>query len=427
MVAAGRAAESGARVLLLERTSHPGNKLLITGKSRCNLTNSAELEEFLGAFGASGKFLRGPFSRFFRDELLELVGRFGLETKTERGGRIFPASDDAAEVLHALGQYMGDGVEVRVNSRAMTLAPTATGLRVTCGSETYEADAVILATGGASYPATGSTGDGFSLAASLGHQIVPLRPALVPLKVKETDLARSMQGLSLRNVRLTAFACPADKIVPELTPGQDCGRGVLRKRPKEPVIESRFGEMMMTHFGIGGPITLLLSLAVVDALREGPVSVSVDLKPAMRPGQLHHRLQRDFLEQGRRSFRRLLKDLLPHSLIEPTIALTQIPGEKPGHQVTAEERERLVWQVKALRFNVEGPLSLDAAIVTAGGVSLKEVDPRTMQSRLIPGLHFAGEVLDLDADTGGFNLQAAFTTGFIAGESAAAGAAAEGA
>jgi predicted flavoprotein YhiN len=420
MMAAGRAAECGARVLLLERTAHPGNKLLITGKSRCNLTNSAELEEFLGAFGANGKFLQGPFHRFFREELLELLGRFGLETKTERGGRIFPASDDAADVLRALGKYMGDAVDVRVSSRVTELAHSAGGLQVSCGGDAvHEADAVVLAAGGASYPSTGSSGDGFRLAESVGHQIVPLRPALVPLRVEEEDLARSMQGLSLRNVRLTAFACPADQIDPTLTPTHDCGRGIPGRRPKAPVIESRFGEMMMTHFGIGGPITLLLSLAAVDALAHGPVSVSVDLKPALSPEQLHQRLQRDFREQGRRSLRRLLKEVLPHSLIEPMLSTAQVPGDKRGHHVTAQERERLVACLKSLRFNVVGPLSLEAAIVTAGGVSLKEVDPRTMQSRLVPGLHFAGEVLDLDADTGGYNLQAAFTTGYIAGESAA--------
>ena len=419
MMAAGRAAECGARVLLLERTAHLGNKLLITGKSRCNLTNSAELEAFLLAFGANGKFLQGPFHRFFRDELLQLLGRFGLETKTERGGRIFPASDDARDVLRALGRYMGDAVEVRTEARVRALTMTGRGLRVLCEKDAYEAEAVILATGGASYPDTGSTGDGYELAQALGHTIVPLRPALVPLRVKEVELARRMQGLSLRNVRLTAFSCPADEINPEWTPARDCGRGIAGKRPKAPVIESRLGEMMMTHFGIGGPITLLLSLAVVDALSRGPASVSIDLKPALSPEQLHQRLQRDFREHGRRSLRRVLKELLPQSLIEPILDLTGIPGEKPAHQVTAAERERLVRQIKSLRFNILEPLSLEAAIVTAGGVSLKEVDPRTMGSQLVPGLHFAGEVLDLDADTGGYNLQAAFSTGYIAGEAAA--------
>lgn len=421
MMAAGRAAECGAQVLLLERTAHLGNKLRITGKSRCNLTNSAELEEFLLAFGANGRFLHGPFHRFFRDELLELLGRFGLETKTERGGRIFPASDDAADVLHALGRYMGNGVEVRTEARVMGLVATERHLRVVCGAEEHEAEAVIVATGGASYPGTGSSGDGFALAQSVGHTVVPLRPALVPLRVKEVELARSMQGLSLRNVRLTAFSCPAENIDPALAPTHDCGRGIPGKRPKAPVIESRFGEMMMTHFGIGGPVTLLLSLAVVDALGTGPVSVSVDLKPALSVPQLRDRLQRDFREQGRRSLRRLLKQLLPQSMIEPTLALTGIPGEKPGHQMTAQERERLVGHLKSFRFNVVGPLSLEAAIVTAGGVSLKEVDPRSMESRLVPGLYFAGEVLDLDADTGGYNLQAAFSTGYVAGEAAAQG------
>lgn len=227
-----------------------------------------------------------------------------------------------------------------------------------------------------------------------------------------------MQGVNLRNVRLTAFQCPAEDIDPSLAPDRDTGRGIAQK-PIPPVIESRMGEMMFTHFGIGGPVTLLMSLTVVDALAHGPVSVSIDLKPALTREQLRSRLQRDFDRFSKRSYRRILTGLLPRKMVPPFIAMTQVPPDKRAHQITADERERLLNSLKSLRFNIIRPLPMSSAIVTAGGVSLKEVDPRTMASRLVSGLYFCGEVLDIDADTGGYNLQAAFSTGFVAGEQAA--------
>jgi predicted flavoprotein YhiN len=285
--------------------------------------------------------------------------------------------------------------------------------------ETLPATAVILATGGASYHETGSTGDGYRLAASLGHTITELRPALVPLRVTEVKRAKSMQGISLQNVRLTAYQCPAEEIDPSLTPTSDRGRGISDKQAPWPVIESRMGEMMITHFGIGGPITLLMSLSIVDALEKGPVSVSIDLKPALAEKQLRQRLQRDFDHHGKRSYRNILKGLLPQKMIDHFVEMSAIPSDRLGHQINAEERERLLRLLKSLRFNIKGPLSMDSAMVTAGGISLKEIDPHTMASRLVEGLYFCGEVMDLDGDTGGYNLQAAFSTGYIAGESAA--------
>jgi len=281
------------------------------------------------------------------------------------------------------------------------------------------AAAVILATGGATWPETGSTGDGYQMAAALGHRVTNLRPALVPLIVDNQGLAKSMQGVSLRNVRLTAFQCPAAEIDVALTPEADSGRGLVRK-PLPPVIESRQGEMMLTHFGLGGPITLLMSLSIVDALKRGPVSVAIDLKPALNREQLRLRLQRDFDQFSKRSYRRILAGLLPAKMVDPFVGLTGIAPDKPAHQIRAAEREGLLNHLKALRFTILRPLSMAAAIVTAGGVSLPEVDPRTMASRLLAGLYFCGEVLDIDADTGGFNLQAAFSTGYLAGEQAAA-------
>ncbi len=433
MLAAGRAAQRGARVILLEKTGQMGQKLLVSGKTRCNLTNSRPLEEFIAMYGPNGRFLYGAFNCFFRDDLLALLKRYGVQTKVERGGRIFPASDDARDVVAALQRYLDDHcVEVRTGVRVteiMVQNARITGVMSRKDSKTGKtgdtshiflpADAVILATGGATWPGTGSTGDGYDMAAAIGHTIVPLRPALVPLIVEEITLAKSMQGVSLRNVRLNAFQCRTDDIEDEKAPTRDTGRGIPGKRPRLPVIESRLGEMMITHFGIGGPVTLLMSLNIVDALAGGPVSVAIDLKPALDRSQLRDRLQRDFDQYGKRAYRRILNGLLPLKMIEPFMQMTGIPADKPAHQIAASERERIAILLKSLRFNIKGPLPLSSAIVTAGGVSLKEINPRTMASRLIRGLYFCGEVMDIDAETGGYNLQAAFSTGFVAAENSA--------
>ncbi|MCE5263467.1 MAG: NAD(P)/FAD-dependent oxidoreductase [Deltaproteobacteria bacterium] len=421
MMAAGRAAETGARVLLLEKTDGPGKKILVSGKSRCNLTNIRDIESFLSMYGPNGRFLHGAFHRFSRDDLLEFLKRYDVETKVERGGRIFPVSDDAADVVRAFRRYLKEhGATVRTG---VAVKGVAVREGIVQGVRTEEgllpARAVVLATGGATWPATGSTGDGYRIAAALGHAVTKLRPALVPLVVMEVERAKAMQGVSLKNVRLTAFRCPAEEIDPALAPAEDVGRGLEARRRKGPVIESRMGEMIFTHFGIGGPITLLMSLSVVDALAEGPVGVMIDLKPALSAVELRARLQRDFDSFGKRGFRGLLAGLLPHKMIEPFIEMTGIPADRPGHQISAAERERLLGLLKALRFNIRGALPLTSAIVTAGGVALKEIDPKTMASRLVQGLFFCGEVMDIDADTGGYNLQAAFSTGFVAGEAAA--------
>ena len=421
MMAAGRAAELGANVLLLEKTERPGKKILISGKARCNLTNTKESGDFITMYGSNGRFLYSSFKHYFRDDLLAFLRRYGVETKTERGGRIFPASDDAHDVVKAFERYMADyGVQL-CNGIRVTGVQVDNGrvMGVRTEQETYPAAAVILATGGASFPGTGSTGDGSRMAAAVGHTIIKLRPALVPLVVFESERAKRMQGVSLRNVRLTAYQCAGDEINPLVTPTRDSGRGIMGKRPRLPIIESRMGEMMITHFGIGGPITLQMSLAIVDALEHGPVSVAIDLKPALSGEELRKRLQRDFDRYSKRSYRNILKGLLPQKLVDPFIEITGIPPDKRGHQIVAEERELLLSLLKSLRFNIKAPLPLAAAMVTAGGVSLKEIDPRTMASRLGAGLYFCGEVMDIDAETGGYNLQAAFSTGYVAGENAA--------
>lgn len=422
MMAAGRAAEMGIKVLLLEKMPRPGKKILISGKTRCNLTNKRDLDDFISMYGPNGRFLYRTFHRYFRDDLLMFLKRHGVETKAERGGRIFPISDDAVDVVRALQSYMSQhGVQMHTGIRV-------TGIQVDQGQMTgvqteqgiYPATAVILATGGASFPGTGSTGDGYRMAESFGHTIIKLRPSLVPLVVQEVKRAQSMQGISLRNVRLTAYQCRAEEINSLRKPTSDCGRGTGREQPRKPIIESRMGEMIITHFGIGGPVTLQMSLAIVDALQKGPVSVSIDLKPALTEKQLNLRLQRDLDRYGKRGYRRILTGLLPRKMVEPFIEMSDIPGDKRGNQINAEERNRLTSLLKSLCFNIKGPLPLTSAMVTAGGISLKEIDPRTMASLLIEGLYFCGEVMDLDADTGGYNLQAAFSTGYVAGEQAAA-------
>ncbi len=421
LMAAARASELGAKVLLLEKTDSPGKKLLLSGKTRGNLTNTKDLHEFIPMYGENGPFLYHAFHRFFRDELIRFLADLGVQVKTERGGRIFPASDDAGDVLRAFERKLtGSGVKLLTETRAIGIqVHQGRAIGVETEKEIYPASAVILATGGASYPATGSSGDGYIMAEELGHTIVKLRPALVPLVVREIELAKSMQGVSLKNVRLTSYRLPAQEIDPRLTPKYDVGRGISGKKAPPSVIESRMGEMMLTHFGIGGPITLLMSLAVVDALAAGPVSVAIDLKPALAEEKLRQRLQRDFDAQSKQHFRNILKGLLPQKLIDPFVKLTAIPPDKPGSQISAAERERLLGLLKCLRFNIRDYLPLSSAMVTAGGVSLKEIDPKTMASRLVKGLFFSGEVMDIDAATGGFNLQAAFSTGYLAGEGAA--------
>lgn len=397
LLAAGQAALYGARTLLLEKMDQPGRKLLITGKGRCNLTNSVALEDFIPHFGPNGRFLYSAFHQFFNTDLLDLLHGLGVETVTERGGRVFPASGDAAEVVAALIQWVrAMGVTLRTGAAVEAIRVQegrVTGVRLADGSA-LGAHAVILTTGGASYPGTGSTGDGYRLAAAVGHTIVPLRPALIPLDTAGTVAAR-LEGLSLRHVQVTLWI--------------DGWRAA-----------SEFGEMVFTRRGVSGPVILTLSKQAVDALRaRRRVSLAIDLKPALDEATLDARLLRDLSAYGKRQFQTILKALLPLSLIPVCAELVSIAPEKPAHQLTAAERLRLRAWLKDFRLEVTGHRPLAMAIVTAGGVDLREVDPRTLQSRLVEGLYFAGEVLDLDADTGGYNLQAAFSTGWVAGQSAA--------
>ncbi|HOX16182.1 MAG TPA: aminoacetone oxidase family FAD-binding enzyme, partial [Smithellaceae bacterium] len=291
LMAAGRAAQLGARVLLLEKTDSCGNKILVSGKTRCNLTNAAELKAFIAMYGQNGRFLHSAFSRFFRPELLAFLEQYGLATKVERGGRVFPVSDNARDVVHVFQKYLSENKVRKIfNARVSSVSlDNNAQFIVETTSGQYLSRSIILATGGASWPGTGSEGDGYPLSATLGHTIVKPKPALVPLIVHELKLAKSMQGVSLRNVRATAFQGKAAAVDSALTPHGDYGRGE-KKIARPPLIESRFGEMLFTHFGLGGPIILLMSLAVVEALDAGPVSILIDLKPALSKEQLRKRL-----------------------------------------------------------------------------------------------------------------------------------------
>jgi predicted Rossmann fold flavoprotein len=400
LMAGGQAVACGAETHLLEKMARPGRKLRITGKGRCNLTNVVPLPEFIERFGPNGRFLRQAFSRFFAPDLVAFFEELGVPTVTERGGRVFPAGGKAQDVVDALVHWATkQGVTLTTGSRVERLLAEegrVVGVRVegaARGSE-HRADRVIVATGGASYPATGSTGDGYRLAARVGHTIVPIRPALVPLETAG-DVASRLQGLSLRNVAVRLLVD---------------GR----------VQADAFGEMLFTHFGVSGPMILYLSKQAGDALRAGgQVAISIDLKPALDEGKLDARLLRDLDAHGKRRFRNLLKGLLPAKLIPVCVDLVGIPADRVAHQVTAGERGRLREWLKDFRLEVTAHRPLEEAIVTAGGVDTREIDPRTMESRLVRGLYFAGEVLDVDANTGGFNLQAAFSTGWLAGRSAA--------
>lgn len=414
LVAAGRAAELGAEVILLEKMREAGKKILVSGQERCNITNTAPLEKFIVHYGRNGRFLRNAFHRFFRDELLALLGRYGVVTQEERGGRVFPASGHAGDVRDALLRYATDhGVEVRYLTevqRVLTEDGVVLGVALWNGDR-IPAPAVILAAGGASWPATGSTGDGYRMAMEAGHTIVPLRPALVPLTVAERTLAKALQGVSLRNVCCNFYAQKGDR----------AEKAIRIPYPVPPT-----GEMLFTHFGVSGPLVLTASLAAVDALRAGSkVTLSIDLKPGMTEQEVHARLQREFEQHAHQRLETLLREWVPGKLAEVLASLSGVDAERHVYVIRAEERARIVSLLKDFRWEITGALPLVSGMVTAGGVALKEVDPVSFESRIVSGLHIVGEVLDLAADTGGFNLQAAFSSGYLAGEHAADGGVSE--
>lgn len=395
MMAAITAARRGKKVLVLEKMEKPLRKLRITGKGRCNLTNVASQADFLKHTGPDSRFLKYAFSTFFAPQLIEFFQNAGVEVVTEQGGRVFPASEKAQDISEALlREARKAGVEIRCNCSVREILlhnGQISGVKVENGN-IIAASKIIISTGGASYPATGSTGDGYKLAKLGGHSIEEIRPALVPLETAG-NLAQRMQGISLKNVQVNVW--------------------INAKKQGE-----AFGEMMFTHFGLTGPIILSLSRRFSKEIKAGEnIEFSVDLKPALEHEKLDVRLLRDMDEHGKRSFQSLLRLLIPSGMIPIFLEMTGISPDKPANQIGAAERKKLRLLLKDLRFKITKARGFEEAIITAGGVSTKEVDPTTMQSKLLGGLYLCGEVLDLEADTGGYNLQIAFSTGYVAGMS----------
>ena len=393
LMAAVLAGREGAKVTLLEKMNYVGKKMGITGKGRCNITNACDMSDFIKNTPGNGKFLYGAYERFTNEDLLQLLHDAGLETKVERGGRVFPASDSALDVRNTFMKLMKHyGVDVHLEEPVKKLLVddgVVTG--VVTDKETYHADAVVIATGGKSYPATGSTGDGYILAAQVGHTITDIRPSLVPI-VTEESWVKDLMGLSLRNVELSEVA-------------------------KNKVQAKMFGEMMFTHFGITGPIVLSLSHTVGKLMHKkniGTIGLDINLKPALSPETLDKRLQKDFDLYSKKQLINGMKDLLPSRLIPLIIELAGIDPQKPINQISKEERQQIGYMLQHMPLTVKGLRPVEEAIVTAGGISLKEFNPKTMESKLVKGLYGAGEVLDIDAFTGGYNLQAAFSTGYVA-------------
>lgn len=393
MMSAIQAAKNGANVLLLEKTNRVGKKLSITGKGRCNITNAADIQEIIKNIPDNGKFLNSVLRAFDSNDVINFFEDIGVKTKIERGNRVFPESDKASEVVDALINQMTElGVEIRTNTRVTDIIASSNKIvGVEIGKKIEPADAVILAVGGSSYPATGSTGDGFTMAKKLGHNVTKILPALVPLETEET-FVKDLQGLSLRNVKVILFA-------------------------DNKKIAEEFGEMLFTHFGVSGPIILTLSRQAAMLLDENKfVELSINLKPALTPEQLSARVIRDFEKFQRKSARNALVELLPHALIPIILDLAYIDEEKHIDSVTQAERKRLIETLRDFRLTIKKTRPIAEAIVTSGGVSVKEINPKTMESKLIKNLFFAGEVVDIAGFTGGFNLQAAFSMGYAAGK-----------
>ena len=391
LLAAGTACRNGAAVTVIEQNDRPGKKILISGKGRCNVTNDCTPSEFIPNVTKNGKFLFSAINRFSPQDMKELLESLGVELKTERGRRVFPTSDKSSDILSALTRYASGCSFVRAKAKAIALElDRAVGVVTDQG--TFECDSVILATGGASYPLTGSDGSGYRIARAAGHTVTPLIPSLVPL-TSPSPLCAEMQGLSLKNVALTLY---------------DGERTLYRD----------FGEMLFTHFGLSGPMILSAS-AHLRNTDFGNVRVEIDLKPALDEQTLEKRILSDFAKYVNRDAQNGLNDLLPQKMILPFLALADVDPRKKINVLTRAERERMLSTLKRFTLPVSGFRPIEEAIVTSGGVSVKEIDPKTMSSRLVKGLYFAGEIMDVDAYTGGYNLQIAFSTGFLAGESAA--------
>lgn len=395
MLAAIAAAEHGHQVQLFEKNEKLGKKIYITGKGRCNVTNACDTEELFAAVVHNPKFLYSSFYSFTNQDMMELVERNGCPLKTERGGRVFPVSDKSSDVIRALTVCLKNaGVQVRLYEEVDSVETRdgrVSGIRLKKTREIVSADAVIVATGGLSYPSTGSTGDGYRFAEKTGHTVTDLSPALVPFETAE-PVGRDLQGLALKNIQAKILK----------------GKKVLYEE---------FGEMLFTHFGVSGPVLLSASSYGAAQLKKGPLTLSLDLKPALSEEQLDARILRDFEEQKNKQYKNSLSRLLPAKMIPVIVERSGIDPDKKINEITKEERRRIVQAVKDFRLTLTGLRGYKEAIITQGGISVREINPSTMESKLVKSLYFAGEVLDLDAVTGGYNLQIAWSTGHLAGSS----------
>ena len=394
MMAAVAAAESGQEVHIFEKNEKLGKKVYITGKGRCNVTNACPAEDFFQNMVTNGKFLYSSFYGFTNEDIIRFLEREGCPLKTERGQRVFPVSDKSSDVIRAFSRCLDRlGVKVHLGEEVEDLLAEdgrCAGIRLKKGGRQERFDRVIVATGGLSYPATGSTGDGYRFAEETGHRVTELSPALVPFETAEAD-ARELQGLALKNVEATVYR----------------GKKVLYRE---------FGEMLFTHFGVSGPVLLSASSYGAKYIRKEPLTLSIDLKPALSEEQLDARLVREFEAQQNKQFKNSLGGLLPAKMIPVMVARSGIPPQTKVNQITREQRMALVSCIKAFTLQPVAFSPIEEAIVTSGGVQVTQVNPATMQSKLLDGLFFAGEVLDVDAYTGGFNLQIAFSTGYLAAQ-----------
>lgn len=399
LMAAISSAKNEDKVTIIEKMNSCGKKLLITGKGRCNITNNAKMDKFMANTPTNPKFLYGVFNNFTNKDIIELLESEGVKTKVERGERVFPVSDKAQDVLEALLHILKkENVQILTNTTAKRIITDAEknvlGVELDDGKE-IKADKIILATGGKSYPVTGSTGDGYRIAKDLGHTITKIEPSLVPLTSHE-EVCKKLQGLSLRNVAIQLQIC--DKVV-----------------------YKDFGEMLFTHFGVSGPIVLSASSYLVKTknieqiLKEDKVELEIDLKPALSEEKLDARILRDFEKQKNKQFKNSLDKLLPQKLIPVIIEKTNINESKKINEITKQERQKLVNELKHFKISINGTRPIEEAIVTSGGINIKEINPKTMESKLINGLYFAGEIIDVDCLTGGYNLQVAWSTGYTAG------------
>ena len=400
MLAAISAARLGDNVIILEKMNSCGRKLLITGKGRCNITSSLSLDEFIKNIPGNGRFLYSAFGNFTNTDIIQMLEAEDVKTKNERGNRVFPVSDKSQDVLNALLKILKKlKVTIKTNTKVnKIIVQDNIAIGVETDTETVYADKIILATGGKSYPATGSTGDGFEFAKKLGHTVTDLKPSLVPLETYETDLCKNLQGLSLKNVGIK-----------------------LKDIEKNKVIYEDFGEMIFTHFGVSGPTILSASAIILrykninEMLKSKKIKLYIDLKPALTEEQLDLRIRRDFEEVKNKQFKNSLDKLLPQKMIEEVIILSKINENKKVNEITKEERIRLVKVLKNFEITIKTFRPIEDAIITAGGIDIKQINPKTMESKLIKKLYFAGEIIDVDAYTGGFNLQIAYSTGYTAG------------